>query len=298
MIRTGLLLLVVPLMLVSLDALADPAPDAIRTAAGCRSRVGRIPKRKRCIACVSRIKHHFHQRGAAAGLCHANGAVSPATVAAALVAVDAVRTVEGCNKRIAKRPKRERCVVCVKSGRLFQQQGAGVGAGEGFCRPAPGPAAAAVAVAATAIRTPKGCEGRIVRLPKRKRCMACVAKGHVFQQQGAGAGFCRPPGAAAIGATVAATAVRSVEGCNKRIAIPHKRKRCVACVSKGHIFQKQGGGAGFCRAPQPQPEGAGIRTARGCEGRIAKLPKRRRCIACVSSGRVFLKQGAGVGLCR
>jgi hypothetical protein len=289
-------LTMVPVALLSLDlqqAPAHPTPGAIRTAAGCKSRIARLPKRKRCLACIARGKHHFHKAGAAAGFCHRNGAPVPAAAAPAAVAI---RTAAGCQRRIARLPERKRCVECVKSGRVFQRQAGG----EGFCRAAPGPGAAAVAVAATAIRTAEGCRKRIVRLPKRKRCVACVSKpDHVFQKQGAGAGFCRKKGAASVAATVAATAVRTADGCRKRILVPEKRRRCLACVGKGHVFQKQGGGAGFCRAPGAQPAGTAILTAAGCKTRIARIPKRQRCIACVSKpGHVFMKQGAGLGFCK
>jgi len=272
-------------------ALADPAPDAVRSAAGCRGRIVHLPKRRRCVACVAR-GHHFHKRGAAAGLCHKPGRLSPAAKA---VVANRVRTVGGCASRIARLPKRRRCIACVKRGHVFQKQAGGAG----FCKAGPGPGAAAAAVVATAIRTPRGCRTRIGRIPKRRRCLACVARHHVFQKQGADAGFCRRPGAAPVAATVAATAVRTPAGCRTRITRLPKRRRCIACVRRGHIFQKQGTNPGFCRAPAPRPGVGAVYTAGGCRTRIAQVPKRRRCIACVTRpGHVFMKQGAERGFCR
>lgn len=276
-------------------ALADPAPDAIRTPEGCQRRIVSDSKRLRCIACVKR-GFHFHKRGAAGGFCHKPGRLSPATKA---VVADRIRTVKGCEMRVTRLPKRKRCVACVESGRVFQKQGAAAG----FCKAAPGPGVAAAAVVVTAIRNPEGCRARIGRVPKRRRCIACVKRGHVFQQQGAAAGFCRKPGAASVAATVAATAIRTPAGCRKRIARRPKRQRCIACVKRGHIFQKQGTNPGFCRAPAPPPPppagGSAIFGVAGCKSRIARVPKQRRCIACVSRpGHVFMKQGAGRGFCR
>jgi hypothetical protein len=273
-------------------ALADPAPDVVRTPAGCQRRIVRVPKRRRCLACVKR-GFHFHKRGAG-GFCHKPGRLSPATKA---VVADRIRSVKGCAIRVPRLSKRKRCVACVKSGRVFQKQVATAG----FCVAGPGPGAAAAAVVATAIRHPVGCKTRIARLPKRQRCIACVNRGFVFQRQGAAAGFCRKPGAAPVAATVAATAIRTPAGCRTRIARLPKRQRCVACVRRGQIFQKQGTNPGFCRAPTPPPQAGGnaIFGVAGCKTRIAQVPKQRRCVACVSRpGHVFMKQGARRGFCR
>ena len=254
-----------------------PAPvvGMIRAEAGCISRIGRLPKRQRCIACVHR-GGVFHKQGGSRGFCKGGAALNQ------------IRTGPGCAARIGRVPKRQRCMVCVRRGGVFHKQGAAAG----FCKGgAPLPPAGVV------IATRPGCVTHIGRIAKRRRCKACVRKGGVFHRQGGGAGFCR--GRAVAPHPRAAGPIRAAPGCVARIGRITKRQRCIACVHRGGVFHKRGGSRGFCAGPvAPTPAPAFIRSVHGCRTRIGRVSKRRRCIACVRRGGRFLKQGAAHGLCR
>ena len=210
--------------------------DALLSVNGCESHVARIPKRKRCIACVGRGRV-FHQRGAGHGYCGARKGTPPR-----IHTGGRVLTAAGCETRVVRAGKRRRCIACVRGGRVFHQRGAG----HGFCG---GPKAAPPPPRGVGkVRSARGCETRVGRLSKRRRCIACVRRGGVFIKQGAAAGFCTggrvtapPP------RVVPGQRIRSPHGCRSRVRIPSKRRRCVACVRRGGVFHKQGGGAGFCR---------------------------------------------------
>ncbi len=256
-----------------------PAPGIIRGAAGCRARIGRIGKRKRCISCVHR-GGVFHKRGAGAGFCHGGAAV------------DQIRAAAGCRARVGRIGKRKRCISCVHRGGVFHRQGApqpGIlqpaGAAVGFCRGA---------LPAGQLRNGAGCVARVMRIPKRKRCLVCVNRGGTFHQQGAAAGFCRG-GAPLVNKGVVVT---NAPGCVTHIGRAKKRRRCRACVIRGGVFHRQGGAAGFCRTHAPRPPAAGpIRHAAGCRSRIGRPVKRSRCITCVHRGGAFHKRGSSAGFC-
>lgn len=312
------------------------AEPAIRTTSGCRAKIVKRSKRKRCVICV-RAGNVFQRQGVGVGFCRAKAvAPAPAVAAAAtmaVVAADTIHLVGGCRKRLARLPKRKRCIACVNLGMVFQSQGTGAG----FCRDkvppkAAGRAVTAVVVADT-IHTQPGCRKRLARAAKIRRCRACIKSGMVFQSQGAGVGFCRdklavapPPAPPPVPpAPLPSDAILAVAGCRARIVVLPKRKRCIACVNSGHVFRRQGMARGFCEAraapsrvapppaspPPPRPPrvapstappppvvGVGIKTTAGCRARIAFIPKRGRCIRCIRTGRVFLKRGKGVGVCR
>ena len=253
------------------------APGPIRSRHDCESRIRRVGERGRCLACVGR-GGLFHKQGAGAGFC--KGGVVPHHGG------DAIRGEPGCRARIGRVGKQRRCLACVRHGGVFHKRGASAG----HCQN----------VAPGEIRTRPACAARVVRLPKRQRCMACVDRGGVFHPQGMGAGFCRG------GAPLAprGVVVSTMPGCVTHIGRPGKRRRCQACVVKGGIFHRQGGGAGFCHRgahtapPPPPPPAAGpIRAEPGCMARIGRPGKRRRCLACVRSGRVFHKRGRSSGFC-
>ncbi|MCA9666959.1 MAG: hypothetical protein KC503_15275 [Myxococcales bacterium] len=99
-------------------ARATPGPGVVRTAAGCRGRIVRRPKRMRCVACVAR-GGHFHKAGARIGFCH----IRPVH--------GVVYTVPGCRRRALRVGKRRRCAVCVRAGGLFHL----MGVRPGYCNP-------------------------------------------------------------------------------------------------------------------------------------------------------------------
>ena len=152
----------------------------------------------------------------------------------------------------------------------------------------------------------KGACAKIVRAPKRPRCIACIERKGVFHAAGAGLGACDIPSPAAKKAATAAIAVRTKAGCLNRIANAGKRRRCLACVTGGKVFHKWGGTlAGVCSAPGAVPANAlpppapGLIVARaGCVQRVANPAKRQRCLTCVLAKKVFRSLAArGAGLC-
>ena len=152
----------------------------------------------------------------------------------------------------------------------------------------------------------KGACAKIVRAPKRARCMACIDRKGVFHAAGAGPGACDIPSPAAKAAVTTAIAVRTKGGCLNRIANAAKRRRCLACVASGKVFHKWGGTlAGVCSAPGAVPANAlpppapGLIVARaGCVQRVANPAKRQRCVTCVAAKKVFRPLAArGAGAC-
>ena len=93
--------------------------------------------------------------------------------------LDVVRFKVGCVKRIARQPKRARCVSCIQRGGHFHKRGGGVG----FCHAKP---------AQGVIYTRPGCAARVGRPAKRERCMVCVHHGGAFQKMGVHRGYCNP----------------------------------------------------------------------------------------------------------
>lgn len=91
--------------------------------------------------------------------------------------LDVVRFKVGCVNRIARKPKRARCVACVHRGGHFHKRGAR----PGFChiRPVHG-----------VIYTKPGCVARIGRKQKRNRCLVCIHRGGTFQKMGVHPGYC------------------------------------------------------------------------------------------------------------
>ena len=261
---------------------AAPMPNFIRAEPGCVARIGRMPKRHRCIACVRR-GGVFHQQGGAAGFC--KGGRAPAPV------VDIIRALPGCTSRIGRPGKRQRCIVCLRRGGVFHKQGGAAG----FCK-----GGAPLAPAGVVITSRPGCVTHIGRHSKRQRCKVCVRGGGAFHRQGGAAGFCRNRAAAPPPPPPpAAGPIRVKPECVARIGRPAKRGRCIACVRRGGVFHKRRGSAGFCAEPvAPAPARGFIRSVHDCRTRIGRRSKQRRCIACVRRGGRFLKQGAAHGLCR
>ncbi len=250
----------------SLEVSAQP----IYSPQGCRGRIGRIQKRRRCVACVRRAGMVFHKQGAGIGRCRHKAAHVPAPAV--------IRAAPGCRARIGRVSKRRRCIACVRRGGVFHKRGAAAGFCRGGAKPAPAP---------DIVRAEPGCAARVVRPAKRQRCLSCIHRGGVFHKQGGGAGFCR--------GGVAAVLIRAVPGCRARIGRVNKRRRCVACVRRGGVFHKRGAAVGFCAGGAPVDQ---IRTKPGCAARVGRLSKRQRCMVCVGRGGVFHKRGAAAGFCR
>jgi len=103
-------MMILPSMLGANEAQASPGLDVVRHKGGCVSRIARLPKRARCVAC---IQHggHFHKRGGRPGFCH----VKPVH--------GVIYTKPGCATRIGRAHKRNRCMVCVHHGGAFQKMG-------------------------------------------------------------------------------------------------------------------------------------------------------------------------------
>lgn len=248
---------------------AVPRHAGIRAEPGCVARIGKPHKRGRCIACVRR-GGVFHKRGAGAGHCRGGRAVAPPP--------DIIRAEAGCVSRVARPQKRGRCIACVHRGGVFHKQGGGAG----FCR---GGAVKRL------IHAEPGCVARIGRLPKRQRCISCVRRRGVFHKRGAAHGLCK--------GGVAVDHIRRRRGCRARIGRIPKRQRCMACVSRGGVFHKQGPAAGFCHGGAPLAnKGVVVTTRPGCVTHIGRLPKRKRCMACVHRGGVFHRQGGAAGFCK
>ena len=261
---------------IQLDSL-EVSAQAISSPPECRARIGRVNKRRRCVACVRRAGMMFLKQGAGHGHCRSRVVAPPA-------APRIIRSIPGCRAHSGRLKKQARCEACVHRGGAFHKQGGG----HGFCR------AGVVAPAPHIIRAAAGCHARIGRLGKRQRCVACVRRGGVFHKQGAAAGFCRG-GAPLVNKGVVIT---TSPACVAHIGRPNKRRRCQACVIRGMVFHRQGGAAGFCRPRAAPPAAAGpIRHAAGCRARVGRLSKRNRCIACVHRGGTFHKRGGSTGFC-
>lgn len=91
--------------------------------------------------------------------------------------LDVVRHKGGCVGRIARLPKRARCVTCIQRGGHFHKRGGGIG----FCHVKP---------VHGVIYTKYGCATRVARPEKRTRCMVCVHHRGTFQKMGLHRGYC------------------------------------------------------------------------------------------------------------
>lgn len=266
----------------------------VHTAAGCQSRIGNFNKRARCMACVRQGGVFKKQGRKRPGFCKQRPAprrpVAPPPAATparpAHRGPGVMRSKRDCRTHIALRHKRKRCRRCVREGGLFHKF---AGRGHGFCR---FPSSRTWVVANT-IRTVQGCNARVRRHNKRSRCLSCVNYGGIFQKRGFG--YCRGAMAPAPPPRPRGT-VHSVTGCNRRIARPGKRSRCVSCVSRAGVFHKQGPGTGYCRGAKPLA--STLYSAHDCGRFIVRAGKRARCVSCTSGRGQFVTQGAGRGFCR
>lgn len=109
----------------------SPGSPEIDSEAECRARVGHPGKRSHCMDCVAR-GGVFLKWEAAAGTCHMRAAPEPAPPPEPgppppAPRIGAAGNEDECNAHVVRGPKRERCLDCVRSGRLFHLHGAGFG---------------------------------------------------------------------------------------------------------------------------------------------------------------------------
>jgi hypothetical protein len=229
--------------------------------------------------------------------------IPPLLVAAVLLlpvpsAAQPVASADDCYAVVGDGFKRAHCLACVRQGGAFHRDVGQLG----LCRKR----GAAPLRPTRVIETAVDCRQQITQRGERARCFACVREGGVFHAPRRRPGFCRRR-ATVPSPPVTPGAIRTVPACRGRIAARAKQRRCVACVSGGGTFYRQGRGSGLCRRAEPTPRRPPpsrvtpgmIRSARDCRDRIATLRKRRRCVACLKRGGVF-DSGArrGAGDCR
>jgi hypothetical protein len=147
------------------------------------------------------------------------------------------------------------------------------------------------------IRTVKGCKTRVVKVGKRRACVACIKRPRphqFFKVRGAGK-RCVP--FKLVGAKVARvgakTGIRLPAGCKAKVVKPAKRAACKACVKRPnpHAYFKFAKAGNRCKRLvaaakiAPRRGGGGIRKAVGCIAKVVKPGKKKACVACVARPR-------------
>lgn len=154
------------------------------------------------------------------------------------------------------------------------------------------------------IQTAAECNAYNAYVPKRQRCLSCVAMGRRFFRQGDAplSGYCEAPPAPPPPASL--EHLRTPGECATYIVQPPKRARCFDCIRRAGTFHKQGEyGFGACvlpaaPPPPPPPTVDALRTPGECDVYVALPAKRVRCHDCVRQGGTFFKQGEhGYGHC-
>ncbi|MBW2734248.1 MAG: hypothetical protein JRH20_17810, partial [Deltaproteobacteria bacterium] len=205
-----------------------PPPGKVHSIVDCKHHIVRPGKRSRCVNCVTR-GGVFLKQGAMAGFCR--GARDVNTT---------VHSPTDCQRFISKPGKRGRCVSCTSGRGRFVTQGPG----RGFCRRATTPPPPPPRRRDT-LRSVPECQARVRNISKRKRCVHCVRSGGAFHKQGVGTGTCSGARRRVPAATPnLGRAIRTPQDCKTRIARPHKKGRCLACVRGRRTFYRQGGGTG------------------------------------------------------
>jgi hypothetical protein len=201
---------------------APPADVILRAAYDCNTQIPYVPKRQRCLACVSGGRP-FHTQGMnGTGYCEA-----PPPPPVPVVDV-VLRAPYDCNTQIPYLPKRERCLACVSSGRPFHTQGTGAG----YCEASPPPPPPPMHGKPEVMASPNDCMTYVASPPKRQSCLECVNRGGQFYRKGW-----------ACSVAPAGPFIDTIAGCQATYAHPGTRHHCVKCIRHGGRYNSQG----FCQ---------------------------------------------------